>query len=425
MITVKFTYLTGLARDLFRNTRLKGSWDSQGRSSPDWTELPMTASIAEDGCPAFTATVQFADSEAGKRFCWGVVADTPTEANVWIIPTELPDPASVARYREFELSPAGANQQERFYLTYCQRLGALKVFPAGAGASPRLQFSVWAPNAQEVHVVFSTVARGYIADNGSGIDPTTPARRLRKGADGMWHSDPVNNFSPFIGRPYMFRIKNSQGQVRYRTDICSRWQIGRGSQDPKSGAWNGNPRDLDGTVSCSVIIDQDVVRREFEPTTDPPQLISDDEFWSHEFTPGLPVPTRSQDLVIYELHIGSLGFGNAAPGTLADAMAFLDYLTDLGVNAVELLPMSEFSGNQSWGYGDTHHFVIESSAGGRDKYKHFVRECHRRGMAVIQDVVYNHFDGNAERAEWQYDSETPEQNIYYLVRRQEQRLLVF
>jgi 1,4-alpha-glucan branching enzyme len=75
--------------------------------------------------------------------------------------------------------------------------------------------------------------------------------------------------------------------------------------------------------------------------------------------------------------------------------------------------VSEFSGNLSWGYGDTHHFVVESSAGGRDKYKHFVRECHRRGIAVIQDVVYNHFDGNAARAEWQYDSATPEKNIYY------------
>ena len=67
----------------------------------------------------------------------------------------------------------------------------------------------------------------------------------------------------------------------------------------------------------------------------------------------------------------------------------------------------------SWGYGDSHHFCIESSAGGRDKYRHFVRECHRRGIAVIQDVVYNHYDPEAERAEWQYDSTAPEQNIYY------------
>jgi 1,4-alpha-glucan branching enzyme len=79
---------------------------------------------------------------------------------------------------------------------------------------------------------------------------------------------------------------------------------------------------------------------------------------------------------------------------------------------VELLPMSEFSGI-GWGYGDSHHFVIESTAGGRDHYKHFVRECHRRGIAVIQDVVYNHFDPDAERSEWAYDSDAPEKNIYY------------
>ena len=75
--------------------------------------------------------------------------------------------------------------------------------------------------------------------------------------------------------------------------------------------------------------------------------------------------------------------------------------------------MAEFSGNVGWGYGDSHHFCIESSAGGRDKYRHFVRECHRRGIAVIQDVVYNHYDNEAERAQWQYDSTAPEENIYY------------
>ena len=84
---------------------------------------------------------------------------------------------------------------------------------------------------------------------------------------------------------------------------------------------------------------------------------------------------------------------------MSDAIVFLDHLVDLGVNAVELLPMAEFSGTVSWGYGDTHHFCIESSAGGRDKYRHFVRECHRRGIAVIQDVVYNHYDFEAERAQ--------------------------
>jgi 1,4-alpha-glucan branching enzyme len=94
-------------------------------------------------------------------------------------------------------------------------------------------------------------------------------------------------------------------------------------------------------------------------------------------------------------------------------MRLLDHLRELGVTGVELMPLAEFSGDLSWGYGNTHHFAIESSAGGRDKYKHFVRECHRRGIAVIQDVVYNHFDLTAGRAEWQYDSSADEENIYY------------
>ena len=60
-------------------------------------------------------------------------------------------------------------------------------------------------------------------------------------------------------------------------------------------------------------------------------------------------------------------------------------------------------GNDGWG------FELKL----RGKYRHFVRECHRRGLVVLQDVVYNHYDPEAERAEWQYDSTAPEQNIYY------------
>src|SRR4030095_3887494 len=57
--------------------------------------------------------------------------------------------------------------------------------------------------------------------------------------------------------------------------------------------------------------------------------------------------------------------------------------------------------------------VLRPTACGPDHYNHCVRECHRRGIAVIQDVVYNHFDPNAERAQWAYDSEAPEQNLWY------------
>jgi 1,4-alpha-glucan branching enzyme len=83
------------------------------------------------------------------------------------------------------------------------------------------------------------------------------------------------------------------------------------------------------------------------------------------------------------------------------------------VNAVELLPIAEASGTGTWGYGNSHHFAIESSAGGRDKFRHFVRACHQRGIAVIVDVVYNHYVPDGERAQWQYDSRRHENNIYY------------
>jgi len=405
MIAVRFVYLTGLKRPLFRNARLSGSWNG-------WTETPMAEIVADDGCPAFAATVEFDDAQAGQRFQWGVRHDGPSGANGWGISTEVPDPDSPQRYREFDLPGPGPVHEERYHLTYSRRLGAQKFYAEGE-PQPGLRFGVWAPNARQVEVVFGRRERGYIADDGTGIDPAMPSIPLSRGAGGIWESAPVAGFDSFVGAPYMFRIETAQGATVYRTDIHSRWQIGRGDRDPARGGWDGDPQTLDGTLSCSAVIDQDVVREEFEPTASPPALVSDEDFWRTEFTPGRPVPTRIEDLVIYELHVGALGFPGTGAGTLADALGLLDYLSDLGVTAVELLPLAEFSGAFSWGYGDTHHFAIESSVGGRDKFKHFVRECHRRGMAVIQDVVYNHFDQNAGRAEWEYDSTLPEQNIYY------------
>jgi 1,4-alpha-glucan branching enzyme len=405
MITVRFLYLTGLKRGMFRRARLVGSWNG-------WTEISMVDVVADDGCPAFAAEVEFDDADAGRNLQWGVRFDGPVRPNVWAVSTEVGDEDSHERYREFVLPGAGARLEERYYLTDSRRLGAQK-FYSNDGAAADLKFSVWAPNAQEVHVVFGQRDRGYIGDDGTGVDPMKPVVALQRRAGGAWESGSVGQFDKFVGDPYMFRIVNAQGHVVYRTDIHSRWQTGRGDRNPACDSWNGDPETLDGTVSCSVVVDQDVVRAEFTPTGPAPAVISDEEFWYTEFTPGLPVPTRIEDLVIYEMHVGALGFPRTGPGTLADAMELLDYLVDLGINAVELLPIAEFSGNFSWGYGDTHHFAIESSLGGRDEYKHFVRECHRRGIAVIQDVVYNHFDNTAERAEWQYDSELPEQNCYY------------
>ncbi len=420
--TIEFQFITGLKRAVFRNARLRGSWDSDGRYSDNWMESPMQEEIGEDGCPTFKATVSLDLADQGQTFKWGVVLDGPQGANFWGIPTEVQDVNSVDRYRQFRLNDGGgAPQVERYYFTYGRRLGANKRFAAGS-APPRLYFAVWAPNAQSVQVIFGMADNGYIAKDGTGIDSTQPVITLSKTSgivwDGIWEGSPLGDYETYMSVPYMYRITNAQGETIYRTDIYSRSQIGKGAIDPEhtpGAPWPGTPDTLDGTVSCSLVIDPDVVRRGFEstPPGSAPDLIPAEEFWATEFTPGLTVPTHIEDLIIYELHIGSLGFAHSGPGNLHDGLEFVNHLVDLGVNAVELLPMAEFSGNVAWGYGDTHHFCIESSAGGRDKYRHFVRECHRHGIAVIQDVVYNHYDNLAERAESQYDSTEPEQNIYY------------
>lgn len=413
-IPVQFRYLTGLKRKIFRDARLQGTWDQSGRLSQRWSETPMIEVTAEDGCPGFTATVPFDESELGKTFQWSVRLSTPSVADVSGIPTEVDDANRTDRVRVLRLrAPGGGKQVEEYQFTYARRLGARKVFAHGQSKKADLRFAVWAPNAQNVEVVFGNPASGYIADDGYGIDPSRAPLSMIKDRDGIWQTAVVPDFSSYEGLPYMYRIKNAQGRTVYRTDIFSRQQIGRGTQNPKGGHWDGDPSLLDGTKSCSLIVSVDTVVRDFAPPSGQPATrIPEADFWAHEFTPGLPVPSRVEDLVIYELHIGALGFGKDRPGNLEDAMALLPHLSDLGVNAVELLPMSEFSGI-GWGYGDSHLFVIESTAGGRDQYKHFVRECHRCGIAVIQDVVYNHFDPDADRAEWAYDSDSPEQNIYY------------
>ena len=71
----------------------------------------------------------------------------------------------------------------------------------------------------------------------------------------------------------------------------------------------------------------------------------------------------------------------------------LDYLQSLGINAVELMPISEFDGNESWGYNPAFHMALDKYYGTPNAFKQLVDECHKRGMAVILDVVYNHATG--------------------------------
>ncbi|HMA92367.1 MAG TPA: alpha-amylase family glycosyl hydrolase, partial [Polyangiaceae bacterium] len=425
-INVQFEYLVGLRGHGFTGATLTGDWDAQGRKSASWHDQPMERFTAEDGCIGFRTVVSFDDSQLTETFHWGVQLRSERFANtVWGIATEVNEGTSSACNRVFQLNSQLAVQ--RYYLTHCRRLGANKFWQDGQIAGVR--FAVWAPNASQVQLVRGCVESGYVYDDGTGAVATFP---MRRDTEGIWYCDPtvdstLADYAEFEHSPYMYRITRAgdTSGVKYRTDLYSRCQIGSGRsnpEDPKSPAWSGRRQDLDGAKSCSVVVDPERVVRVFRETNTecvsvfPETDWTDVElFWADEFVPDRPLPTRLDDLVIYELHVDGLGVARdpADRGRLEDALALLDYLVELGVNCIELLPFSEYEGWANWGYATSHYAAIEYAGGGRDQFKHFVKQCHRRGIAVIFDVVYNHFTPDGERAEWMYDSVEHDQNVYY------------
>ena len=90
--------------------------------------------------------------------------------------------------------------------------------------------------------------------------------------------------------------------------------------------------------------------------------------------------------MIYELHVGTF----TPEGTLTAAIDKLDHLVALGVDFVELMPVNAFNGARNWGYDGVLWYAVHEEYGGPAAYQAFVDACHQRGLAVIQDVVYNH-----------------------------------
>ena len=128
-----------------------------------------------------------------------------------------------------------------------------------------------------------------------------------------------------------------------------------------------------------------------------------------------PFEMKNKDCpVIYEMLFGDY----TSTHDIAGAMEKLDYLQTLGVNAVELMPIQEFDGNTSWGYNPNHYFALDKAYGTREQYKQFIDECHKRGIAVIIDVVYNHSTGASPLAKIYWNStnnKTASNNPYFFV----------
>jgi maltooligosyltrehalose trehalohydrolase len=118
-------------------------------------------------------------------------------------------------------------------------------------------------------------------------------------------------------------------------------------------------------------------------------VVDPDEFqWTDREWRGIPL----RDYVFYELHTGTF----TPEGTFDAAIARLEDLRDLGVTAVEIMPVAEFPGPRNWGYDGVSLYAPQSTYGGPAALKRLVDACHARGLAAVLDVVYNHLgpDGN-------------------------------
>lgn len=108
--------------------------------------------------------------------------------------------------------------------------------------------------------------------------------------------------------------------------------------------------------------------------------------------------------VIYELHLGTFNRPDpATPGTFASAAEKLDYLRDLGINVVELMPVNGTNMERWWGYEPTYLYSVEAAYGGRKAFQEFVLAAHQRGIGVIIDVVYNHLTPEPGFDLWRFD----------------------
>jgi maltooligosyltrehalose trehalohydrolase len=120
----------------------------------------------------------------------------------------------------------------------------------------------------------------------------------------------------------------------------------------------------------------------------PSQVVSDDFPWHDHNWHGLPLSRY----IIYEAHVGTM----TAEGTFASIITRLDDLKQLGITALELMPVAQFPGGRNWGYDGVFPFAVQNTYGGVEGLKRLVDACHAMGLAVILDVVYNHLgpEGN-------------------------------
>lgn len=211
-----------------------------------------------------------------------------------------------------------------------------------------VSFLLWAPRAEsvDVHIHRDDNQTGTRAGalGAPSLDEPPLLLPMNRGADGYF-SLRTNLASP--GSRYTYRI-NGDSQF---PDPASSWQP-------------------DGVHAPSAVVDHAAFRW------------TDDEFRGR----------APEELVLYELHVGAF----TADGTFDAAVPRLAALADLGVTAVEVMPIAQFPGSRNWGYDGVYPYAVQSSYGGPEGFRRFVDAAHAAGLAVVLDVVYNHLgpEGN-------------------------------
>ncbi len=218
-----------------------------------------------------------------------------------------------------------------------------------------------------------------------------------------------------------FRVWAPHAEKVFVTGTFNRWAKTKNELHPEeNGYWSGNVenaktgdeyRYILHTMDGRKLSRNDPYARAVTNSVGNSVIYDTNAFdWEEEFQ-----MLNWNELVIYELHIGTFNVKEEGkPGDFYSAIDRLPYLRALGINAVEIMPPFEFAGDYSWGYNPAHPFAIESAYGGPDAFKTFVKACHKIGMAVILDVVYNHF-GPSDMDLWQFDgwSENDKGGIYF------------
>ncbi|MEO0649788.1 MAG: alpha-amylase family glycosyl hydrolase [Planctomycetota bacterium] len=218
-------------------------------------------------------------------------------------------------------------------------------YPATRTEPAGVAFRVWAPFADQVH----------LAGDFNGYSEFSAP--MASEGNGYWS---LNVRDAGVGTQYEYVVRND-GQVLKRPD-------------PRA-------KQLTNSVGNSIVFDAGQFEWSDVPYGTP--------FWN--------------DLVLYEMHIGTFNDAPGGPvGTFDTAIERLDQIAELGVNALLVMPVNEFGGDYSWGYNPAHIFSVESAYGGPQAFQRFVDAAHQRGLAVLLDVVHNHW-GPSDLGVWQFD----------------------